>query len=111
MVAAVATKSAKPKPIRSAGQRGSQKRATAVRRLQGNHRARSAAGVMRSDEVLTLSAFVERLGVTRAHVNEMRRRAKELGIVLARRDGGRNVLIHGADYLAYVAKLPEAELD
>ncbi len=96
---------------RTAGQKKSVKRATQVRRANGNHRSRAATGVVHAHEVMTVTAFLDRLGTTRAHLSDMRRRAKEMGVTLARRDGGKNVVIHGADYLAYVAKLPEAELE
>ena len=99
------------KPKRTAGQKKSQQQATRVRKAAGNHRSRSATGVIHAGEALTVPAFLERMGTTRSHLSEMRQRAKEMGVTLARRDGGKNVVIHGADYLAYVAKLPEAVLD
>lgn len=101
-----ATEAARPKrPAKKSLQK-----ATRVRSERGNYRVAAASGVVHANEVLGVTAFLDRLGITRSSFSEMRRRAKEIGVVLARKDG-KLVKVHGADYLNYVQKLPAAELD
>ena len=62
-------------------------KATRVRSERGNYRVANASGVVHANEVMGVKAFLDRLGITRSSFSEMRRRAKELGVTLARKDG------------------------
>lgn len=92
--------------MQTPAQERSTAKATAVRTALGNHRSRNANGVITADESFTVEAFVERLGTTRSHVIDMRRRGLK-----ARKDGDKFVRILGSDYLDYLASLPVAVLD
>lgn len=81
-------------------------KATEVRIALGNHRSRNANGVITTDETFTVQAFVERLGTTRSHLIDMRRRGLKV-----RKDGDKFVRITGIDYLEYLLSLPVAVLD
>lgn len=81
-----------------------------LRAKQGHPRMRAALGVVLDGESFTIDAFMDRMGITRDQVNELRRRAEKMGVVLARGVGSR-VWILGSDYLAFLRACPEAKLE
>lgn len=65
---------------------------------------RTRFGVITPDEVFTVDAFLERLGIERETFAKMRDRG-----LVARRDGGKYLRVLGSDYLNYVNSLPAAD--
>ena len=92
--------------MRTPKQERSTKKATEVRIALGNHKSKNANVVITTDETFTVQAFVERLGTTRSHLIDMRRRGLKV-----RKDGDKFVRITGIDYLEYLLSLPVAVLD
>ena len=90
--------------LRTPGQIASQKKATKIRKSNGNRRASSATGHVAPGEIFSVKAFIDRLGTTRSGLSEMRRRGLK-----SRQDGGR-VMILADDYLEYLKSQPVAEL-
>lgn len=87
----------------------SRKKANTVRAEQGYPRMKAALGVVLDGESFTSEAFCDRLGITRSQLTEMRKLAEEIGVILARKVGGR-VRFLGSDYLSFLKNCPEAKL-
>lgn len=66
----------------------------------GPHAPKTGVGVMRADEVLTMKAFMDRMGVSWGGVRRMIDRGLKVRV------DGRYRRIHGQDYPDYLLTLP-----
>ena len=94
------------KTFRTPEQIAAQRRATAVRKVNGNRRAANAAGIIDANRSYTIPAFLAVMGTTRTGLSAMRRRG-----LLTRRNGDGRVEILGSEYLDCLKKQPVAKLD
>ena len=79
-------------------------KARSVLKKHGAYKHNAASGVIESDKVYSLKAFVETLGTTESKVIEMRARGLKV------KKNGTSVFVTGRAYFDFIESLPDAAL-